>query len=272
MAMAINTNIASLQAQNKLAGSTNALGISFKRLASGLRINSAADDAAGLSISDRMTAQIRGLNQAVRNANDTISLIQVAEGALSETTAALQRIRELAVQSANDTNVSGDRADLQKEVDQLIAEIDRIANTTQFNGQVLLSGGFANKVFHVGAYTAQTIAFTITGATATDLAINAATVDTQANAETAIATLDTAINSVTTVRASLGAYQNRFESVVTNLSNISLNTSTARSRIVDADMAAETAKLTQNSILQQAGTAVLAQANQQPSVILQLLK
>ncbi len=219
-----------------------------------------------------MSAQIRGLNQSVRNANDTISLIQVAEGALSETTAALQRIRELAVQSANDTNVSSDRADMQKEVDQLILEIDRIANTTQFNGQTLLSGGFANKVFHVGAYTTQTIAFTITGATATDLTVNATTVDTQANAETAIATLDTAINSVTTVRANLGAYQNRFESVIANLSNVSLNTSGARSRITDADMAAETAKLTQNSILQQAGSAILAQANQQPSIILQMLK
>ncbi|MBF0186020.1 MAG: flagellin FliC [Magnetococcales bacterium] len=272
MALTVNTNIASLQAQRNLSTSTNALSTTFKRLSSGMRINSAADDAAGLSISDRMTAQIRGLNQAVRNANDTISLIQVAEGALSETTAALQRMRELAVQSANDTNASSDRVDLQKEVDQLLAEIDRIANTTQFNGTALLSGGFTNKVFHVGAYTVQTIAFGITGALANDLGVNGATVDTQANAETAIATLDTAINSVTTIRASLGAYQNRFESVVTNLTNISLNTSNARSRIMEADMAAETARLTQNGILQQAGTAVLAQANQQPSVILQLLK
>ncbi|MBF0186087.1 MAG: flagellin FliC [Magnetococcales bacterium] len=272
MALTVNTNIAAMSAQRSLANSTNALSTTFKRLSSGLRINSAADDSAGLSISDRMTAQIRGLNQSVRNANDTISLIQVAEGALSETTAALQRIRELAVQSANDSNASSDRVDMQKEVDQLISEIDRIANTTQFNGTSLLSGGFTNKVFHVGAYTVQTITFGITGALANDLGVNGTTVDTQANAETAIATLDTAINSVTTVRANLGAYQNRFESVITNLQNVSLNTSSARSRIVDADMAAETAKLTQNSILQQAGSAVLAQANQQPSIILQLLK
>ncbi|MEO5363997.1 MAG: flagellin FliC [Magnetococcus sp. DMHC-8] len=283
MSIVLNTNIASLTAQRNLTGSTNALGVTFKRLSSGQRINSAADDAAGLSISDRMTAQVRGLNQAVRNANDTISLIQIAEGALTETTNALQRIRELAVQAANDTNVSSDRNDLQKEVNQLVAEIDRIANTTQFNNQLLLQGNFRDgRTFHVGANQGQTIMVSITSMGASALRVNATDMasfltgtTTSANqqaAESAIGRIDQAINSVTAQRATLGAMQVRFEAVIANLTNISLNTSIARSRVVDADIAAETAKLTQNSIMQQAGTAVLAQANQQPAIVLQLLK
>ena len=283
MALVINTNIASLTAQRNLSNSTSALGVTFKRLSSGQRINSAADDAAGLSISDRMTSQVRGLNQAVRNANDTISLIQITESALTETTNALQRMRELAVQAANDTNVSSDRADLQKEVNQLVSEIDRIANTTQFNNQLLLQGNFREgKTFQVGANYGQTLMVSITSMGASALHINATEMasfvtgtTTSANqmaAESAIARIDLAINSVTAQRASLGALQNRFEAVVANLTNISLNTSIARSRILDADIAAETAKLTQNSIMQQAGTAVLAQANQQPAIVLQLLK
>ncbi|MEO5355240.1 MAG: flagellin FliC [Magnetococcus sp. XQGC-1] len=283
MSIVLNTNIASLTAQRNLTSSTNALGISFKRLSSGQRINSAADDAAGLSISDRMTAQVRGLNQAVRNANDTISLIQIAEGALTETTNALQRIRELAVQAANDTNVSSDRNDLQKEVNQLVAEIDRIANTTQFNNQLLLQGNFRDgRTFHVGANQNQTIMVSITSMGASALRVNATdmasfltgttTSANQVAAESAIARVDQAINSVTAQRATLGAMQVRFEAVIANLTNISLNTSIARSRILDADLAAETAKMTQNSIMQQAGTAVLAQANQQPAIVLQLLK
>ncbi|MEO5349072.1 MAG: flagellin FliC [Magnetococcus sp. YQC-3] len=283
MSLVINTNIASLTAQRNLSNSTSALGVTFKRLSSGQRINSAADDAAGLSISDRMTSQVRGLNQAVRNANDTISLIQISEGALTETTNALQRMRELAVQAANDTNVSSDRADLQKEVNQLVSEIDRIANTTSFNSQLLLQGNFREgKIFHVGANYNQTLTVSITSMGASALRVNATdmasfltgttTSANQVAAESAIARIDQAINSVTSQRASLGALQNRFEAVVANLTNISLNTSVARSRILDADIAAETAKLTQNSIMQQAGTAVLAQANQQPAIVLQLLK
>ncbi|MEO5341044.1 MAG: flagellin FliC [Magnetococcus sp. MYC-9] len=286
MAMVLNTNVASLTAQRSVNNSTNALSTTFKRLSSGLRINSAADDAAGLSISDRMTAQIRGFNQSVRNANDTISLVQVTEGALQETTSALQRIRELAVAAANDTFVSGDRQDMQKEIDQLLTEINRIANTTQFNGQGLLSGGFVNKQFHVGANTNQVIQFSIGSMTTSALnsinviltggtsALFGQTLDSlnQKAAETAIARLDLAINKVTSQRATLGALQNRFEAAIANLSNVSLNTANARSRVVDADMAAEAAKLTQNSIMQQAGTAVLSQANQQPALILQLLK
>lgn len=283
MSLVLNTNIASLTTQRFLASSTNALSQTFKRLSSGQRINSAADDAAGLSISDRMTAQVRGLNQAVRNANDTISMIQIAEGALTETTSALQRMRELAVQAANDTNMSSDRADLQKEVNQLVAEISRIADTTQFNNQTLLNGGVATGLtFHVGANQNQTIVVSIGSMDATALGVDAATMNSfgtggttaanQAAAESAIGRIDLAINSVTAQRAKLGAMQNRFEAVISNLTNISLNTSVARSRILDADIAAETAKLTQNSIMQQAGTAVLAQANQQPSIVLQLLK
>ncbi|MEO5363804.1 MAG: flagellin FliC [Magnetococcus sp. DMHC-8] len=282
MAFVVNTNISSMTAQRSLASSTNALSNTFKRLSSGLRINSAADDAAGLSISDRMTAQIRGFNQSVRNANDTISLIQVAEGALTETTSALQRIRELAVASANDTFVQSDRSDMQKEVTQLISEVTRIAVNTQFNGQNLLSGAFsAGKVFHVGANSGQTIMVSITNMTARALGVstdrinfgNSTTSATnQVLAENAITIIDLAIKSVTNMRATMGAMQNRFEAAINSLSNVSLNTSNARSRVLDADMAAETAKLTQNSILQQAGTAILAQANQQPAVILQLLK
>ncbi|MEO5363998.1 MAG: flagellin FliC, partial [Magnetococcus sp. DMHC-8] len=176
MAFMINTNIASLTAQRNLASSTASLGTTFKRLSSGLRINSAVDDAAGLSISDRMASQIRGFNQSVRNANDTISLIQVAEGALTETTNALQRMRELAVQAANDTSVRSDRQDMQKEVNQMVAEIDRIARNTQFNNQYLLQGSFfEGKRFHVGANADQTIMITITSMYASALGVDAAT-------------------------------------------------------------------------------------------------
>ncbi|MBF0584033.1 MAG: flagellin FliC [Magnetococcales bacterium] len=282
MSIVMNTNISSLTAQRNLTNSTNALATTFKRLSSGQRINSAADDAAGLSISDRMTSQIRGLNQAVRNANDTISMIQISEGALNETTTALQRMRELAVQAANDTNVSTDRQDLQKEVNQLISEIDRISVTTAFNNQLLLQGSFAEgKKFHVGANENQTITVSITNMGAEALGVDRGNMETfstgdgatdQVNAEAAITKIDAAINSVTAQRATLGAMQNRFEAVVANLTNISLNTSVARSRVLDADIAAESAKLTQNAIMQQAGTAVLAQANQQPAIVLQLLK
>lgn len=282
MSIIMNTNVASLTAQRNLSNSTSALSTTFKRLSSGQRINSAADDAAGLSISDRMTSQIRGLNQAVRNANDTISLIQIAEGALNETTSALQRMRELAVQAANDTNVASDRVDLQKEVNQLISEIDRISVTTAFNNQLLLQGSFEEgKKFHIGALENQTITVSITNMGAEALGVDAGNMEKfstgdnaadQVNAEAAITKIDLAINSVTAQRATLGAMQNRFEAVVANLTNISLNTSAARARVLDADIASETAKLTQNAIMQQAGTAILAQANQQPAIVLQLLK
>ena len=289
MSLLINTNVASLTAQRNLSKSSNALGATFERLSSGLRVNSSADDSAGLSISDRMNATVRGLNQAVRNSNDTISLLQIAEGAMGETTNALQRMRELAVQSANDTYTYQDRQDMQKELNQLISEINRIATTTQFNNQHLIQGSYSGgRIFQVGADINQTIIVSITNMKASVLGVDTSgTVamasfgqggsvnganNNQSAANSAIQLIDNAIKSVTTMRADLGAYQNRFESVIANISNMSLNTATAKSRILDADMAAETAALTQNNILQQAGTAILAQANQQPAIVLQLLR
>ncbi|GAB0058801.1 Flagellin [Candidatus Magnetaquicoccaceae bacterium FCR-1] len=280
MSLSINTNLASLNAQRKLTGTTNALSTTFQRLSSGLRINSAKDDAAGLTIATRMTAQIRGINQAMRNANDGISMMQVAEGALDETSNALQRIRELSVQAANDTLVAADRTAIQKEINQLLNEIDRISVHTEFNNQVLLSGGWETaKVFQVGAEAGQMITMTVDRTTTTSLlsmtavgAAGAINVSTQASANATIARIDRALDSVSDIRANLGAFQNRFEAVIANLGSVSENTSASRSRIMDADIAAESANLTRNSILQQAGTAILAQANQQPSIALQLLK
>ncbi len=281
MALTINTNVASLNAQRNLGKSQGALNKSMQRLSSGLRINSAKDDAAGLAISDRMTSQIRGLNQAARNANDGISLAQTAEGALQETTNILQRMRELAVQSANDTNTSDDRSSLNAEFSQLISEIDRIADTTSFNGKVLLSGGFTSTnaaVFQVGANAGQTITVSIDAATASALGGTASTariddlgVTTRASASTAITNIDSAISQVDTIRGDLGAVQNRFESTIANLSNVSENLSAARSRILDADIAQETSDMTKFNILQQAGVSILAQANQAPQLALSLL-
>ncbi len=277
MALTINTNVASLNAQRNLGKSQGSLNKSMQRLSSGLRINSAKDDAAGLAISDRMTSQIRGLNQAARNANDGISLAQTAEGALQETTSILQRMRELAVQSANDTNTSDDRTSLNAEFSQLISEIDRIADTTSFNGKVLLSGGFAtaSAVFQVGANAGQTIGVTIAAATTSALGstvhVQSTGVTTRASATTAITYIDVAIGQVDTIRGDLGAVQNRFESTIANLSNVSENLSAARSRILDADVAQETSSMTKFNILQQAGVSILAQANQAPQLALSLL-
>nr|AFK73945.1 flagellin protein FliC13 [Candidatus Magnetococcus massalia]CRH07715.1 Flagellin-13 [Candidatus Magnetococcus massalia] len=271
MALYINTNVASLNAQRNLMTSTNKLGTTFSRLASGMRINSAKDDAAGLAISQRMTAQIRGLNQAIRNANDAISVSQVAEGALAETTNALQRIRELAVQSANAIYNSDDRENLHKEVTQMKEEIDRIAEHTEFNQLKVLDGTYTSQNFHIGAFENQTISLTISGASLGHLGLDNITISTAAGANSTIALVDVALNKIADIRADLGAKQSRFESVIANLSNIVENMSASRARIQDADIAAETATLTKNAILQQAGTAVLAQANQQPQLALQLL-
>ncbi len=280
MALTINTNVASLNAQRNLGKSQGALNKSMQRLSSGLRINSAKDDAAGLAISDRMTSQIRGLNQAARNANDGISLAQTAEGALQETTNILQRMRELAVQSANDTNTDDDRASLNAEYSQLISEIDRIAETTSFNGKVLLDGGFSGSanaaVFQVGANAGQTIAVTIGAANTETLGsgtnISATGVSSRDAAGSAIALVDAAIGQVDTIRGDLGAVQNRFESTIANLSNVSENLSAARSRILDADIAQETSDMTKYNILQQAGVSILSQANQSPQLALSLLQ
>ena len=376
MPQTINTNIMSLNAQRNLNRTQNALSTSIQRLSSGLRINSAKDDAAGLAISERMTTQIRGLNQAMRNANDGISLSQTAEGALAEITNNLQRIRELAVQSANATNNASDRAALDAEAQQLVAEIDRVANQTSFNGRVLLDGSFASQAFQVGANVNETITVNaivdanvanlgsntkaqVTGAAATaftaitagHLSINgtsvgavaaasateraaqirdainsvadatgvyatndtATTVSLSSNANItvdafgatastattgltaattatstttgftglavttvpganlAIEAMDAALTAVNGARATLGAIQNRFESTIANLATTAENLSAARGRIRDADFAAETAELTRAQILQQAGTAMVAQANTMPQSVLSLL-
>ena len=384
MPQIINTNIASLNAQRNLNSSQSSLAVSLQRLSSGLRINSAKDDAAGLAISDRFTAQIRGLNQAARNANDGISLAQTAEGALGEVTNNLQRIRELAVQSSNATNSTSDRNALQAEVAQLLSEIDRVANQTSFNGVKLLDGSFSGAVFQVGANAGESItvasitdaniaalgsvsqasgaALTVSASAITGFATaiasggvtlngvnigaigaassaaeragqlvnainnvsaqsgvgavyNSATgqitlssaaavvvggttnlatvagyangtlgsvttttgiggldVSSYANAQLAIQLADSALATVNSTRATLGAVQNRFSSVVANLQTAAENLSASRSRIMDADFAAETANLTRAQILQQAGTAMLAQANAEPNNVLALLR
>jgi flagellin len=385
MPQTINTNVASLNAQRNLNASQNSLATSLQRLSSGLRINSAKDDAAGLAISQRFTAQINGLNTAARNANDGISLAQTAEGALGVITDNLQRIRELAVQSSNATNSNTDRAALQTEVGQLLNEIDRVADQTAFNGVKLIDGSFAGAVFQVGANAGESITvasitdantaalgsvsqltgaaltinasaltgfataiaaggvlingkdigalagassaaeragqlvnainnisaqsgvgavyntatgqltlsgtatIAVTGTTnsatvagwanaaalgtvATTTGINLLDVSNYANAQLAIQQVDSALSTVNTARASLGAYQNRFQSVVSNLQTASENLSASRSRILDADFASETANLTRAQILQQAGTAMLAQANALPQNVLTLLK
>jgi len=385
MAAIINTNVISLNAQRNLNSSQNALATTLQRLSSGLRINSAKDDAAGLAISERMTSQIRGLNQAARNANDGISMSQTAEGALGEIGNNLQRIRELAVQSRNASNSASDRAALNNEVQQAIAEIDRVASTTAFNGIKLLDGTFNNQSFQVGANVGETIDITslvnaqssamgsttsttanvagvaataFTAITAGDLTINgtsvgavaaggnavtqganiAAAINTVTNttgvtatadaatgavsltnlsgtntvvafagatastaitgltaatttattttvngfagvdisskwgADVAIASMDAAMSALNAARADLGAYQNRFSSAISNLQTTSENLTASRSRIVDADFAAETATLSRNQVLQQAGTAMLAQANALPQSVLSLLR
>lgn len=285
MALTINGNITSLTASRHLNNSTKELGKTFARLSSGLRINSAADDAAGLSIATRMSSQIRGFNQSIRNANDAVSLVQVAEGALEETESAIQRIRELAVQAASDTYTTSDRTDIWAEITQLLSEVDRISSDTEFNGQNLLgtTGGSFEATFQIGADAGQTLAITVNDGTTSAIGMNTSnmgsatdvgamtTTSAQARAGSVITAADTALGSVSDIRANLGAIQNRLESAINSLSNLSENTEAAKSRIMDADIAAETSSLTRNAILQQAGTAILAQANQQPQLALRLL-
>jgi len=273
MSLFVNTNVSSINAQRQLFNSGAELNTSFERLSSGFRINRAADDAAGLQISDRLTSQVQGLNQAVRNANDAISLTQTAEGALGEVTNSLQRIRVLAIQSQNGINSSADRTALQQEVSQLLTEISRVATTTEFGrGVALLDGNFSAS-FLVGANSGQNIAVSLTdnNFSATGLGIAAVSVGTVAGASGAISTIDGAISTIGGVRAELGALQNRFQSTIRNLSNISENIAGARSRIRDTDFAVETAELTRNQIVQQASLSVLGQANQAPQAALSLL-
>ncbi len=276
----INTNVKSLMAANAMAVNNRALTSAMEKLSTGRRINSAADDAAGLSISNRMTSQIRGLNQAVRNANDGISVAQTAEGATQEITNMLQRMRELAVQSVNDTNSSADRTSLQAEVTELQDEITRIAENTRFNDMTILQGSASTAgttgtmTFQVGAASGETITLDLVSMTAADLGVSASSVDisTTSGAASAIATLDDAIASVDDFRSDLGAKINRMTHAVDNLTNVAQTTSAARSRILDTDYAAESTELARTQIIAQAATAMLAQANQQPQSVLALLK
>ena len=278
MALYVNTNVSSLNAQRQLMSSSNGLDKAFERLSSGFRINSAADDAAGLQISSRMTSQIEGLNQAVRNANDGISLAQTAEGALQEVTNSLQRMRQLAIQSQNGINSQEDRAALQEEVTALQDEITRIASTTQFAGTSLLTGGLTFD-FLVGANSGEDITVSVahsggtTSFKAASLGVGATSIGigTAASAANAVTKLDEALSAVNGTRADLGAIQNRFQSTIRNLSNISENVTAARARIQDTDFAQETANLTKFQIRQQASTTILAQANQRPQAALSLL-
>lgn len=272
MALTVNTNVASLNSQRSLANSTNELGTSFQRLSSGLRVNSAKDDAAGLQIGTRLTTQVNGLNQAARNANDGISIAQTAEGALEETTNMLQRMRVLSIQSANGSNSVDDRAALQKEFVQLQQEIDRIATTTTFGGVQVLTGAYSAD-FQVGADASQTISVSIaTSMGVAGLGVNADTIATASGAQIAIDSIDDALKTVNDVRADLGAKQNRFSSTIRNLNNIAENVSASKSRIMDADFAKESANLARNQVLQQASSSMLAQANQQPQIALSLLQ
>jgi flagellin len=274
MSLFVNTNVSSLNSARQLTTSSNNLSTAFERLSSGFRINTAKDDAAGLQISHRLTTQIMGLDQAVRNANDGISVSQTIEGALAETTSALQRIRVLAVQSQNGINSSSDRVALQKEVTALKNEISRIASTTQFAGVDVLNGTYSS-AFLVGANAGQTISVNVErtgGYGASGLGMAGTTLLTVAQASAAMTAATEAISIINAQRADLGAVQNRFQSTIRNLSNISENVSAARSRIRDTDFAAETAELTRWQIIQQASITVLGQANQRPQAALQLLQ
>lgn len=271
--MIINHNISALNTHRQLGANTNAVAKSLEKLSSGLKINRAGDDAAGLAISEKMRAQIRGLDMASKNAQDGISLIQTAEGALQETHAILQRMRELAVQAASDTNEDTvDRAAIQEEVKALVEELEAITDRTEFNTQTLLDGTFEDKVFHIGANKDQSIEVTIDKMDAEELGVKDVDLSTQEDANDAIETINTAINTVSTQRAKLGAIQNRLEHTINNLGASAENLQAAESRIRDTDMAKEMMEFTKNNILTQAAQAMLAQAQQVPQGVLQLLR
>jgi len=277
--MVINTNISSINTQRQLTSSNNALSASMERLSSGLRVNSAKDDAAGLAIANRMNSQIRGMGVAVRNANDGISMAQTAEAAMGELTNTLQRMRDLSVQSANEGSVTAeDRQKLQTEFKQLNDELSRIVKNTEFNGKKIINGSLSGGVaIQIGANTSsdnqiridiKNLSVTLADVTTASIGSTA----TSAQIFSAIANIDAAIKSIDTSRSELGAMQNRFTTTISNLQSSIENQSAAKSRIMDADFAAETAALSRNQILQQAGTAMLSQANQRPQAVLQLLQ
>ena len=270
--MVVQHNLTAMNANRQLGITTGQQAKSSEKLSSGYRINRAGDDAAGLSISEKMRSQIRGLNKASTNAQDGISLIQVAEGALNETHSILQRMNELATQAANDTNVSADRDAIQAEIDALTSEINRIACTTTFNTQNLLGGSFNNKNLQVGAEEGQTIGISIDAMDAAGIGVGSIDVTSHGVAGSAMTTIQDAIETVSKQRSALGAIQNRLEHTVANLDNVSENTSAAESRIRDTDMAEEMVEYSKNNILAQAGQSMLAQANTSTQGVLSLLQ
>ena len=287
MTQTINTNLISLNAQRHLSMSQSSLATSMQRLSSGMRVNSAKDDAAGLAIAERMNSQVRGMNVAVRNANDAISLAQTAEGGLGRVAESLQRMRELAVQASNATNSNSDKDSLDKEFGELAKEIQRVIGGTSFNGKSVLGANAGVQTFQVGANTTTNDTIDITtvdltsDATITPVAgtdntgAGRAVIDNTATAtaiHTVIDTIDTALNTINNQRATMGASQSRFDAVISNLQISVENQSAARSRIMDADFAVETANLSRANILQQAGNAMVAQANQMPQQVLRLLQ
>jgi flagellin len=287
MALVVNTNVSSYAAQNQLTKTNNMMQTAMERLTSGLRINNAKDDAAGLAIANTMNAQLRGMNQAMRNANDGISLAQTAEGAMNETNDILQRMRELGVQAANETNTSGDRLKISEEISALANEVDRIASTTDFNGKKILntSGSWAIQVDHTLSATGTgTISVSVASAAqlsslgtsalsgAGSVSGASALISSQGAAMGFVANIDTALSNVNTMRAQLGAVQNRLGSAISNMQNVSENMTAAKSRIMDADFAAEVANNSRAQILQQAGTAMLSQANSSQQNVLSLLR
>jgi flagellin len=275
MGLRVNTNVVSINAQRNLANVTNRLAGNFARLSTGLRIATAADDSAGLAISERLRAQIRSLEQAKRNANDGISFVQTAEGALNEVSSILTRLRELSIQSANGSVSGADRDTLDEEFQSLISEIDRIGRSTEFNGVKLLDGSTSTVSFQVGAGVTtgiDSITFSLAPALSTTLSLSTLDIGSGGSPTLAITNIDAAINTVSSLRGSLGAIQNRLGSTINNLAIQVENISAAESRIRDVDVAYETAQLTRNNILQQSSIAVLVQANAQPTSALTLLQ
>ena len=275
MGLRVNTNVASINAQRNLSAVTDRLGNNYRRLSTGLRISTAADDAAGLAISERLRSQVRSLEQAKRNANDGISFVQTAEGALNEVSSILTRLRELAVQSSNGSVSNQDKETLDEEFQSLVSEVNRIGRSTEFNGIKLLDGSSSSVSFQVGFGTTSgidTLSVSLSAALSTTLALNSLDIGSGGATTTAISNIDAAINTISSLRGSLGAVQNRLGSTINNLAVQVENLSAAESRIRDVDVAYETAQLTRNNILQSASISVLSQANSQPQSALQLLQ
>ncbi|SUI75718.1 flagellin N-terminal helical domain-containing protein [Shewanella morhuae] len=272
MAITVNTNVTSMKAQKNLNASSSGLATSMERLSSGLRINSAKDDAAGLAISNRLNSQVRGLDVGMRNANDAISIAQIAEGAMQEQTNMLQRMRDLTVQSANGANSTDDLSSLQKEIDQLAEEITAIGTSTAFGDTKLLTGDFAaGKTFQVGHQSDEAIKISVGKSNSTTLSVAKLDVTASVARASALSKIDAAIKTIDNQRADLGAKQNRLAYNISNSANTQANVADAKSRIVDVDFAKETSVMTKNQVLQQTGSAMLAQANQLPQVALSLL-